>query len=100
MMQRNIGMTVREKITSAELIRNFGPHADRARAGQPVRITKYGRDDLVLVSASDYDRMKRRDREAVFTVDATPDVIEAIRDAEPPKEAYELDHLVPEDWQG
>lgn len=87
------------RISSADLAKHFGLHADRARQGEPVRTTKYGRDDLVLLSAREYDRLKNRDRR-VYSIEEIPDKwIEAIANAEPPAEAKAFDHEVPENWE-
>lgn len=50
------------KATAADVGRHFGPYAHEALL-EPVTITKYGRDHLVLLSADASDRLKRRDRQ-------------------------------------
>ena len=72
------------RISSAELAKHFGLHADRARAGEPIRTTKYGREDLVLVSAAEYDRLLRRDRRVYRTGEMPQYLLDAIAKAEPP----------------
>ena len=79
------------KITAAEAAKNFGQFADNALV-EPVTITKYGRDHLVLLSAAEYDKLKRGERRVWRTVDLPDDLIEAIRTAEPPAEASNYDH--------
>jgi prevent-host-death family protein len=59
------------KISSAEFQRNFGVYQDKALAG-PVAITRNGRERLVVVSADEYRRLKRRARE-VLPVEALSD---------------------------
>ena len=79
------------KTTAAEVGKNFGQFADKTLV-EPVTITKYGRDHLVLISADEYARLKRRDRR-VYRAGALPDdLVEAIRHAEPPAEAAAFDH--------
>lgn len=79
------------KVTAAEVGKNFGQFADKALV-EPVSITKYGREHLVLLSADEYARLKRRDRQ-VFRVGEIPaDLVEAIRLAEPPAEAEAFNH--------
>ena len=41
------------KATAGEIAKNFGQFADRALV-EPVTITKYGREHLVLLSAEEY----------------------------------------------
>jgi len=51
------------RVTTAEFIKSYGTLADKALT-EPVTITKNGRDRLVLVSADEYERLRRRDRRA------------------------------------
>jgi prevent-host-death family protein len=85
------------KVSTAEFIKNFGTLADKALQ-EPITITKHGRDRLVLVEAAEYERLKRRDRMAVRTVDAPEDLIRLIEKSEMPP-GYE--HLNDElkDWK-
>lgn len=78
------------KTTSADVGKNFGRFADRALV-EPVTITKHGRDHLVLLSAAEYERLKRRDRQVYRTHDLPDELIEAIRAAEPAAEALAFD---------
>ncbi len=87
------------RISSADLAKHFGLHADRARRGELVRTTKYGRDDLVLLSAEEYDRLKSRDRHVYCIEDIPQKWVEAIARAEPPAVAQTFDHEVPADWE-
>ena len=60
-------------------------------AGYFAAITKHGRDRLVVVSAAEYERLKRRDRQ-VFQSDGLPSrVLELIAEAEVPAEYTHLD---------
>ncbi|MGA1373076.1 MAG: type II toxin-antitoxin system Phd/YefM family antitoxin [Pseudomonadales bacterium] len=60
-------------ISSAEFQRNFGVYQDKALS-EPVAITRNGRERLVVVSADEYRRLKRRAREVL--------PVEALSDAE------------------
>ena len=53
------------RVTTADFIKSYGTLADKALT-EPVTITKNGRDRLVLVSADEYARLKRRDRRAIL----------------------------------
>jgi len=46
------------RVSTADLIRNFGVHGDEAMA-KPVIVTKAGRDRLVLVSVERYETLRR-----------------------------------------
>ena len=79
------------KVTAADVARNFGQFADKALT-EPVSITKYGREHLVLLSADEYARLKRRDRHVYRTGEMPADLMDAIRSAEPPAKASQFDH--------
>lgn len=51
-------------VSSAEFQRNFGAYQDKALL-EPVAITRNGRERIVVLSADEYHRLKRRDREAL-----------------------------------
>ena len=58
---------------------------------EPVTITKQGRDHLVLLSAGEYARLKRRDRK-VHTIDDLPEEwLEAVEKAQVPEGFEHLD---------
>jgi Antitoxin Phd_YefM, type II toxin-antitoxin system len=78
------------RISTAEFLKNYGVLADKA-LGEAVVITKNGRDRLVVVSAEEYVRLKRRDRRP-FPVGALTDAqIAALEMAEVPAEYAYLD---------
>jgi prevent-host-death family protein len=78
-------------ITSAEFQRNFGRYQDAALK-EPVTITRNGRERVVVLSAAEYHRLKRRDREVMALDDFTEADLQAIRKADPPIEAAAFDH--------
>jgi prevent-host-death family protein len=51
-------------VTAAEFQRHFGRYQDDALT-QPVAITRNGRERLVVISADEYRRLTRRDREVL-----------------------------------
>lgn len=69
------------RVTTAEFIRGYGALADRALT-EPVTITKNGRDRLVLLSAEEYERLRRRDRRAIRPEELTEEKVAAIAAAE------------------
>jgi prevent-host-death family protein len=81
------------KISAADVAKNFGRYADKALT-EPVTITKYGREHLVLISADEYARLKSRDRQVIRPGDLTDAEIAALRSAEVPEEYAYLDELV------
>jgi PHD/YefM family antitoxin component YafN of YafNO toxin-antitoxin module len=78
------------KVTSAEFIKAYESLADKALS-EPVTITKNGRDRLVMLSAEEYARLKRRNRRVVRLEEITDDEIALIAKAEVPAEYACLD---------
>jgi PHD/YefM family antitoxin component YafN of YafNO toxin-antitoxin module len=79
------------KVTTGEFIKNYGTLADKALS-EPVIITKNGRDRLVVVSVDEYERLKRRDRQAIAAAELTEAELAALELAEVPAEYAHLDH--------
>ena len=69
------------RVTMVEFIEGHGTLADKALI-EPVTITKNGRDRLVLVSADEYARLKRRDRRAILPEELAADDAAAIAASE------------------
>lgn len=65
------------RVSAAEFQRSFGVLSDKA-IKEPVAITKHGRDHLVLLSADEYARLKRRDRRVFLTEELSDEDIAAI----------------------
>jgi len=78
------------RVSSAEFQQKFGSLAEKARS-EPVTITREGRDELVLLSAAEYDRLKQRDRRVVRLEDFTEEEMALIAKAEVPAEYAHLD---------
>ena len=78
-------------VTSAEFQKNFGRYRETA-IREAVTITNHGRDSLVLLSADEYRRLKRRDREVLHVSELSDEDMQAIMSAEIPEEAAAFDH--------
>jgi prevent-host-death family protein len=78
------------RVTASEFQAAFGSLSDKARH-EPVVITKHGRDSLVVMSADEYARLKRRDRRTGLTAELPEEWIEAVRNAKVPEEFAPLD---------
>ena len=85
------------RVTSAEFIKGYGTLADKALT-EPVTITRNGRDRLVLVSADEYERLRRRDRRAFRAEDLSQADIALIAKSEVPAQYAHLDEELG-DWQ-
>jgi prevent-host-death family protein len=77
-------MTIMVRVTASEFQRSFGKLSDRALR-ETVAITKQGRDHLVLVSAEEYARLKRRDRKVGLAGELSEEWLSAVRAAEAPR---------------
>ena len=74
-------------------------HWDRIQAmvtAEPVTITREGRDRMVLMSAEEYSRLKRRDRQVMTLDDFTDEDIAALEEVRAPSEAAAFNHEVTE----
>ena len=85
------------KISSTEFQQDVRRYEDAALT-EPVMITQDGRDRLVLLSAEEYARLKRRDRRVVSIREMTEEEIELISKAEVPAEYAYLDEEL-KDWK-
>jgi prevent-host-death family protein len=84
---------VSDKVTARELQKNFGRYQDRALV-TPVTVTKYGRPSVVIVSAAEYERLKKLDRQALAVSELGERDIAAIKAARiPAKHRYRTSDL-------
>jgi prevent-host-death family protein len=74
------------KVTASQFQRAFGELSDRALK-EAVAITKQGRDHVVLVSAEEYARLKRRDRKVGRAGELPDEWLQVVRKAEVPRRA-------------
>ncbi|MGO9742035.1 MAG: type II toxin-antitoxin system prevent-host-death family antitoxin [Roseiarcus sp.] len=72
------------RVSATEFQAAFGALSDKARR-EPVIITKHGRDSLVVMSAEEWERLKRRDRRVGVTAELPEEWIDAVRSAEVPE---------------
>jgi len=77
--------------SSSDVQKNFGAYHDRALSA-PVRVTKYGRETVFIVSAETFHRMKQAQREAIASAELSDAELALIEAAEIPAEhRYSLD---------
>jgi len=79
------------KVASAEFQKNIGRYQDLALT-QPVVVTRNGRERTVLISAEEYGRLKRRDRQVLTLDDWTDEDIRALENSKPDADSYQFDH--------
>jgi prevent-host-death family protein len=86
-----------KKVSAAEFQNNFGRYADAARSS-PVIVTRYGRDELVVLSAEEYARLRAGDRRVIVlnetTTSEAAELLQALANAPPTPSAQALDHLM------
>ncbi|HVZ29396.1 MAG TPA: hypothetical protein VG839_03315, partial [Asticcacaulis sp.] len=80
-------------VSAAEVQRKFGYYSDEAMI-QPVGIQRHGTTRLVMISAAEYERLKRRDRQVLHARDLDDDFIKALEASEPSDESRALDYLM------
>jgi len=80
-------------VSSAELQKNFGAYREAALK-EPLAVQHYGQSNLVLVSMTEYQRLKDLDRQVLRFDDLTDQELAAIADSDIPKEfQYHSDQI-------
>ena len=79
------------RVTPAELAGDVARYQNDALT-RVVVVTGDGEDRTVLISAVEYRRLKRRDREVLGIGDFTEEDVQAVRQARPSAESAEFDH--------
>lgn len=75
-------------VTASEVQKNFGAYHDRALS-EPVRVTKYGRETVYIISAETFHAMKQAQRAALASKDLTNEEMALIEASEiPPGHRY------------
>ena len=77
-------------VSSAKFTKNFGRYRTAAHK-EPVSVTSYGNEDLVVMAADEYKRLKARDQEALFAWELKPDDIAAIERDDNPESSKAFD---------
>jgi PHD/YefM family antitoxin component YafN of YafNO toxin-antitoxin module len=85
------------KISNTDFLKNYHALTDKAQS-EPIVITEGGRDRLVVLSAEEYERLKRRDRRVVKLEDFTEEEMALIARSEPSREDAHLDAEL-KDWR-
>ena len=81
------------EVPAAEAELNFALYQEKALI-QPVAVRREGGGSVVMISAEEYARLKRHDRQAILVSELTEAEIAAVAAAEPPPEAAAHDHEV------
>jgi len=78
------------KVTSGEFQREFGRYRALAQR-EAVVITNHGRDDVVLLGAEDYARLRRYEQKAFHVSQLPREVIDELGKVRIPKAASKFD---------
>lgn len=82
-----------EKASSSDVSKRFGFYYDEAMT-HPVAVERNGAVRVVMLPAAEYERLARLDHIALLPKELDPADLRAIRDAEVPVSAEELNHLL------
>ena len=77
------------KVTSGEFQKEFGRYRTVAHR-EAVIITNHGRDDLALISADEYKRLRQLDQQAFHAHELPADVVEELGTVPIPEEARQF----------
>lgn len=86
------------RVPSTEFGKEVGRYQDMALS-QPVVVTRNGRDRTVMISAEEYQRLKRRDRQVFSTAEAPEEIIEAVKTSTMDPRHRHLDDEILKDWK-
>ena len=70
------------EVSAKDVAGRFGFYTDEAMQ-RPVGIQRHGTTRVVMLSLKEYERLKRRDREAIRTEDLDDETLDSILHAEP-----------------
>jgi prevent-host-death family protein len=73
-------------VPASEVQKNFGAFHDQALT-EPVRVTRYGRETVVILSAKEFHALKQAQRRSLSAGDLSDADLEAIARAEIPAAA-------------
>lgn len=79
------------KVAAGRFQKEFG-HFRTLAHREAVTVTSHGRDDVVLLSAEEYQRLRSLERHAMHIRDLSSDELHALEQVEIPAEAARYDH--------
>lgn len=79
--------------SASDVQKNFGAFHDQALS-EPVKVTRYGRESVYIISARTYHELRRSYRRAIGVEELTDEEMALIEAAEvPPDQRYSLSDL-------
>jgi PHD/YefM family antitoxin component YafN of YafNO toxin-antitoxin module len=85
------------RVSSTEFGKEVGRYQDAALS-QPVIVTRDGRDQTVMISVEEYQRLKRRDRQAFASGELPEEIVEAVSRSEMDARHDHLDDDLLKNW--
>ena len=79
-----------KKVTTDEFQKEFAAYKDNAHR-EAVVITSHGQDDVVLISADEYKRLRQLDQQAVYVHELPEAVINEFGTVPIPEETHKFD---------
>lgn len=80
-------------VSAKDVAGRFGFYTDEAMQ-RPVGIQRHGTTRVVMISLKEYERLKRRDRQAIRTEDLDDETLEALQTVSAPAKSVALNHLM------
>jgi PHD/YefM family antitoxin component YafN of YafNO toxin-antitoxin module len=86
------------RVTSSEFQKGYGRYSSLAKR-EPVTITNHGRDELVILDADEYDRLRQLDTRVAMPVEALSEAdLKRLEQSKIPDHTKELNGEIPKDW--
>ena len=87
------------RVSASEFQKEYGRYASLAKR-QAITVTNHGRDELVVLDAAEYERLRRLDTRVAMPVEALTEAeFRRLEKSSPiSDESRELNHLVPDNW--
>lgn len=79
------------KVPAARFQKEFG-HFRTLAHREAITVTSHGRDDVVLLSAEEYQRLRSLERRAMHVSELTAEELAALGEVQIPVEASRYDH--------
>lgn len=79
------------KVTAAQFQKEFGVFRTLAHR-EAVTVTNHGRDDVVLLSATEYERLRNLERRTMHVSELGEEELRTLENLEIPGEASRYDH--------
>lgn len=80
-------------VSAKEVAGKFGFYTDEAML-RPVGIQRHGVTRVVMLSLNEYERLLRRDRQALYVHELDEETIKALKNVEIPEESFALNRLM------